>query len=244
LFFLYFSKKNKKMRTIIIIFAFSLFSCNQKQEKLENISKEKDIVSNQILDNQKTTYSKNKRSLIGQIYNDNSFNFIGLPLNYGYGKYIFLKKEMGESYLIDTIVTKTENIELEDILYRPEDYPEHSIKISDFTYAVIKSDGILSMGLFKQEKIDNWKCIDVIEVDKISDTSEHPFILGKNREFSYICETNKGHYCCAVVMDKINASGKYEKVLKAYKFDLANGKIIEIDLKKEKVECEPEGSCE
>jgi predicted RNA-binding protein len=232
------------MRIVIIIFAFSLFSCNQKLEKVKNIPKEKGTISNQILDNQKTIYTKIKKYAVGQLYNGNQ-DFGGLRVNYGSGKYVYLEKDVeGEGFLIDSTVTVTKNIELDEILFRPENYPEYQINMMDFDVHIIKSDGILSMVLSKREKNKIWKCLDVIEVEKTSDSSEYPTVLGNNKVFSYICETDKGHVCYAVVMDKINASGKYEKVLKAYKFDLANGKIIEIDLKKEKVECEPEGSCE
>lgn len=223
------------MRVLILVFILSLFSCNQKQEK---ISKEKKTVSDKIINNNERNYSKSKEYVIGQIYNDSIINFGGLRINYGFGKYIFSKTN--EDYLVDSTIVQSKNVELEEILFRPEDYAGDLIKISDFTYGLIKSKGILSMGLLKKEKNYNWKCVDAKEVEKISNTSEYPSELGNGKVFSFICETNKGHFCCAVVIDKINSSGKYIKVLKAYKFDLGNEKIVEIDLKKERVECEPE----
>jgi hypothetical protein len=87
---------------------------------------------------------------------------------------------------------------------------------------------------------NNWKCIDIKELEKYSDTGEYNYILGNDKLFSYSCETDKGHSCYAIVIDKVNSQGKYNKILKAIKFDLYNKKIVEIDLKKEKVECFPE----
>ncbi|WP_337966764.1 hypothetical protein [uncultured Flavobacterium sp.] len=223
------------MRVFILIFILSLFSCNQKQE---TISKEKKTISNKIINDKERSYSKNKEYVIGQIYNGSIINFGGLRVNYGFGKYIF--NETNEDYLIDSTVVQSKNIKLEEILFRPEDYAGDLIKIRDFTYGLIKSKGILSMGLLKKEKNYNWKCVDAKEVEKVNDTSEYPSELGNGKVFSFICETSEGHFCCGVVINKINSSGKYTKVLKAYKFDLGNEKIVEIDLKKEKVECEPE----
>lgn len=228
-----------KNQYLIFFLAFSIIACkNNNSEKQEIVSKDKKTVSDLTINDNKENYSKNKRYEVGQLYNDSIINFGGLRVNYNVGKYVFNKTN--EDYLIDSTVVQSKKNELEEILFRPEDYPGDVIKISDFTFGLIKTEGILSMGLLKKAKNYNWKCVDVKEVEKISDTSEYPSELGNNKVFSYICETNKGHFCCAVVMNKINSSGKYEKVLKAYKFDLANEKIVEIDLKKEKVECEPE----
>ncbi|HEY1196221.1 hypothetical protein [Flavobacterium sp.] len=195
-----------------------------------------------ILDDKKESYSKNKRFEIGQIYKGSVISSGGARVNYGFGKYIFDKTQ--EDYLIDSTIVTTKGITVEEVLFRPEDYDQDVIKISDFLDGLIKANGILSMGLLKKEKNYNWKCVDVIDVEKATDTSEYPTLIGNNLVFSTICETDKGHFCCAVVIDKINAAGQYEKVLKAYKLDLVNEKIIQIDLKKEKVKCLPESSCD
>ena len=42
------------------------------------------------------------------------------------------------------------------------------------------------------------------------------------------------------MINEIDKSEKYKKVLRAFKFDLEKEIIVEVDLKKEKVECFPE----
>jgi hypothetical protein len=118
---------------------------------------------------------------------------------------------------------------------------EGIIRISNYVFSLQKNNGILYIALFRRVEENNWKCKDIKKIEKDSETGGYNYILGDDKIFSYACETNKGHSCYAVVIDKLNTKGKYDKILKAIKFDLANEKIIEIDLKKEKVECLPEG---
>lgn len=64
------------MRIFIVILIFSLFSCNQKQEK---ISKEKKSVSNLILNDKKENYSEKKKDFkLSQIYNNADLNLAGI----------------------------------------------------------------------------------------------------------------------------------------------------------------------
>jgi hypothetical protein len=117
---------------------------------------------------------------------------------------------------------------------------QNVIKIRDFGVLNINQKGNLLTIFFKKEQGEKWKVIDVLHIGKAINTDEHQYKMEGNQYLSFDCYNNKHNQYFGIVINKINSSGKYEKVLKAYKFDLLNKKIVEIDLKKEKVECFPE----
>jgi hypothetical protein len=224
------------MRIFIVIFIFSLFSCNQKQGK---VSKEKKTVSNLTLNDKRENYSKKKKDFkIGQIYNYADLNLTGIFINYNNGKYKF--EEEYPDFLIDSTITEVEKHQCILVLNNEKASDQNVIKIRDFGVLNINQKGNLLTIFFKKEQGEKWKVIDVLHIGKAINTDEHQYKMEGNQYLSFDCYNNKHNQYFGIVINKINPSGKYEKVLKAYKFDLLNKKIVEIDLKKEKVECFPE----
>jgi hypothetical protein len=224
------------MRIFIVIFIFSLFSCNQKQGK---VSKEKKTVSNLTLNDKRENYSKKKKDFkIGQIYNYADLNLTGIFINYNNGKYKF--EEEYPDFLIDSTITEEEKHQSILVLNNEKASDQNVIKIRDFGVLNINQKGNLLTIFFKKEQGEKWKVIDVLHIGKAINTDEHQYKMEGNQYLSFDCYNNKHNQYFGIVINKINPSGKYEKVLKAYKFDLLNKKIVEIDLKKEKVECFPE----
>lgn len=163
-----------------------------------------------------------------------------MRVNYATGKFI-----VEDDFVIDSALSKEERyFTLRD--YKLNEYidDKNLIRISNYTFSLQKSNGFLNIGLFRRTENNNWKCKDIKPLESYSKLGDYNYILGDNKEFSYTCETSKGDFCFAVVIDKVNSKGKYDKILKAVKFDLVNEKIIEIDLNKEKIECLPEMSDE
>jgi hypothetical protein len=224
------------MRIFIVIFIFSLFSCNQKQGK---VSKEKKIVSNLTLNDKRENYSKKKKDFkIDEVYKDSDLNLTGIFINYSNGKYKF--EEEYPDFLIDSTITEEEKYQSILVLNNEKVSDQNVIKIRDFGVLNINQKGNLLTIFFKKEQGEKWKVIDVLHIGKAINTDEHQYKMEGNQYLSFDCYNNKHNQYFGVVINKINSSGKYEKVLKAYKFDLLNEKIVEIDLKKEKVECFPE----
>lgn len=218
------------------IFIFSLFSCNQKQGK---VSKEKKIVSNLTLNDKRENYSKKKKDFkIDEVYKDSDLNLTGIFINYSNGKYKF--EEEYPDFLIDSTITEEEKYQSILVLNNEKVSDQNVIKIRDFGVLNINQKGNLLTIFFKKEQGEKWKVIDVLHIGKAINTDEHQYKMEGNQYLSFDCYNNKHNQYFGVVINKINSSGKYEKVLKAYKFDLLNEKIVEIDLKKEKVECFPE----
>lgn len=220
-------------KAIFLIFALIVISCNLKKDDIKRDKKVEGITADVSPQDEFNT----ELFKVDNTYHENSYNFIELLINYNLGKFVY--NEEFEKYLVDTLLVKTKNLELFEVLQNPKDYRNEVISIDDFTLATLKYKGKFYVGFFKIVDIDKYKCVDVLELDKYK-KKETYFDLGDNKEFSYTCKTSKGHSCYAIVINKINSAGKYDKILKAIKFDLVNEKIIEIDLKKEKVECLPE----
>ncbi len=224
-------------KVTFLIFALIIISCNLKKDDIKKDKKIEDITADV---SSQDEFNK-ELFKVNHTYHENSYNFIELLVNYNIGKFIY--NEEFEKCLVDTLLVKTKKLELFEVLQNPKDYRNEVILIDDFTLTTLKYKEKFYVGLFKILDIDKYKCVDILELEKYK-KKETYFDLGDNKEFSYNCETSKGHSCYAIVIDKVNSTGKYDKILKAVKFDLVNEKIIEIDLNKEKIECRPEMSDE
>ncbi|MEN2400565.1 hypothetical protein GKZ90_0012305 [Flavobacterium sp. MC2016-06] len=185
-------------------------------------------------------HAKNKDFKIGQLYNDSDLNIGSIYVNYNSGKYKF--DENYHDFLVDSTVTEDEsyqsigNLENENISAKDKNV----IRIRDFGVADSNDRGNFSLIFCKKIKDEKWKVIDIVNIGKAIDMSEHQYKMEGNKYLSFSCYNNKGYQYYGLVINKIDSSGKYEKVLKAYKYDFVNEKIVEVDLKKEKVECFPE----
>lgn len=228
------------MRILILFFVFTFFSCNKKQESVNNDSLNKELPNAAIYDSEKE--KEVKKFSLNEAYNEGDFDFSDVRVNYSLGKFV-IDNDFNE-FIIDSTLDREERYQtLKD--YALNEYADDRsiIRISNYAFSLQKNNSVLSVGLFRKLK-NHWKCIDIKELEKYSELGEYNYILGDNKIFSYTCETREGHFCFAIVIDKANPVGKYDKILKAIKFDLINEKIIELDLKKEKVECLPEIGCE
>lgn len=226
------------MRNLVLIFTFVFISCNQKhdisktevsygktstQDSIQNLEKKNEI----------------KKFSINTIYNENDSDFSDVQVNYNIGKFVF-DKDYNEFIVDSTLDVEVKYQTLKDYSLDEHTDDKNIIRLSNYVFSLQKDNGVLFIGLFERVEKHNWKCIDIKELEKYAELGECNYILGDGKVFSYVCKTEKGNSCFAVVIDKENSAGKYDKILKAIKFDLVNGKIIEIDLKKEKVECFPE----
>lgn len=224
------------MRYLIVIFAFALFSCNQKQEhtKVSNsVSSDKNVIQKR----------EAKKFVINDVYDENDSDFSDVQVNYNTDKFVFDKNY--NEFIIDSTFDKDE------IFQRLKDYSldqyaddENIIRLSNYVFSLQKNEGFLYIGLFRRVDKNKWKCKNLMKLERYSELGEYNYILGDGKIFSYACNTSAGDSCFAVVIDKVNSVGKYDKILKAVKFDLVNEKIIQIDLSKEKIECLPEVSDE
>jgi archaellum component FlaF (FlaF/FlaG flagellin family) len=220
------------MRYLIVIFAFVFFSCNQKQE-YEKVSNRVSVDKNDI------HKSEAKKFLISNVYDENDSDFSDVQVNYNIGKFVF-DKNYNEFIIDSTFDQDIAYQKLKDYLLDQYADDKNIIRLSNYVFSLQKDEGFLYIGLFRIIDRNKWKCKDLIKLEKYSELGEYNYILGNGKIFSYACNTSAGDSCFAVVIDKVNSAGKYDKILKAVKFDLVNEKIIEIDLNKEKIECLPE----
>jgi hypothetical protein len=228
------------MRIIVLIYALAFLSCNQKQVPL-NDNLKANSSNLRICDSVKK--KQIKKISINTVYNESDYDFTNIQINYGTGNYT-IDNDFNE-FIIDSTLDKEVRYQtLKDYVLSQYADDRSIIRISNYVFSLQKNKGVLYIGLFRRIKNNNWKCVDVMGLEKYSKLGEYNYILGNNKEFSYACETSKGHFCYAIVIDKVNPAGKYDKILKAIKFDLVNEKIIDIDLSKERIECIPEMSDE
>lgn len=228
------------MRILILFFVFTFFSCNKKQESVNNDLINKEISNVAINDSEKE--KQIKKISINGVYNLNDLDFSDVSVNYSSGKFVI--DDDFKEFIIDSTLDGEDKYQtLKDYAINQYSDDRSIIRISNYIFSLQKNNGVLYVGLFRMIK-KQWKCVDIKELEKYSELGDYNYILGDNKIFSYACETREGHFCFAVVIDKVNPVGKYDKILKAIKFDLINEKIIELDLKKEKVECLPEIGCE
>lgn len=222
------------MRNLVLILAFVLVSCNQKQPKVSKIRSS----------NQKRIHkNESKKFVINNVYGEKDYDFSDVQVNYNIEKFIFNKNH--NEFIIDsTLDGDIAYQRLKD--YLPDQYEDDKdiIRLSNYVFSLQKNSGYLCIALFRRVEKDKWKCKDLKRLEKYSELGDYNYILGEGKIFSYACNTKEGNSCFAVVFDKENSVGKYDKILKAVKFDLVNEKIIEIDLNKEKIECLPEMSDE
>jgi|GEM_PF-4297627 len=81
------------MRYLIVIFAFVLFSCNQKQEHTR--------ISNRVsLDKNDIQKSEAKKFVISNVYDKNDSDFSDVQVNYNIGKFVFDKNY--DEFIIDS----------------------------------------------------------------------------------------------------------------------------------------------
>ncbi|OXA71735.1 hypothetical protein B0A67_10290 [Flavobacterium aquidurense] len=228
------------MKKIFLLIVVLLFSCGKKsQNEINKTSNEYDTLKkNSSIDSLEVTNKKKEDFKIGKIYKDSDFNVVGIYVNYSNGKYKFEKEY--PDFLIDSTITEEEKYQKILSLNNEKTNDQNVIKIRDFGLLNINHKGTLLTIFLKKEKADKWKVIDILDIGKTINMDEYQYKMEGNQYLSFDCYNSKHNQYFGVVIDKINSSGKYEKVLKAYKFDLINEKIVEIDLKKEKVECFPE----
>ncbi|AYN05781.1 MULTISPECIES: hypothetical protein [unclassified Flavobacterium] len=225
------------MRILILFFVFAFLSCNKKQEPFNSDLSNNKSLNQDIHDSEKKKGIKN--FLINEVYNEDDFDFSDVRINYSSGKFV-IDNDFNE-FIIDSTLDREERYQtLKDYAFSEYADDRSIIRISNYAFSLQKNNSVLYVGLFRKTKEDNWKCKDIKKLEKYSVLGDYNYILGDNKVFSYTCETMEGHSCFAIVIDKVNSVGKYDKILKAIKFDLINEKIIEVDLKKEKVECLPE----
>ncbi|WP_343697127.1 hypothetical protein [Flavobacterium sp.] len=220
-------------KVIFLTFLLIVISCNSKKDEIKKSEKVENVTTDVGVKSEFNT----ELFKVNHIYKGDSYNFIQLTANYNIGNFVY--NEEFEKCLVDTLSVKTKKLELSEVLQNAKDYPNEVILIDDFTLATLKYDEKFYVGLFRIIDINNYRCIAVLELEKYK-KKESFFDLGDHKLFSYACNTSAGDSCFAIVIDKVNSAGKYDKILKAVKFDLVNEKIIEIDLTKEKIECLPE----
>lgn len=220
------------MRNVLFILIFAFFSCNNKQEHTK-VSKRVSVDKNDI---QK---SEAKKFVINNVYDENDSDFSDVQVNYNIGKFVF-DKNYNEFIIDSTFDQDIAYQKLKDYLLDQYADDKNIIRLSNYVFSLQKNEGFLYIGLFRRIDKNKWECKDLIKLEKYSELGEYNYILGDGKIFSYACNTSSGDSCFAVVIDKVNSAGKYDKILKAVKFDLVNEKIIEIDLNKEKIECLPE----
>ncbi|WP_337966767.1 hypothetical protein [uncultured Flavobacterium sp.] len=228
------------MKKIILLVVILLFSCGKKsQTEINKLSNEHDTIKeNSSEDSLQVSNKKKPDFKIDEVYKDSDLDLTGIYVNYNNGKYKF--EEEYPDFLIDSTINEDEKHQSILILNDEKASDQNVIKIRDFGVLNINQKGNLLTVFFKKEKGEKWKVIDILDIGKAINMDEHQYKMEGNQYLSFDCYNNKRNQYFGVVINKINSSGKYDKVLKAYKFDLLNGKIIEIDLKKEKVECFPE----
>ncbi|TDX11216.1 hypothetical protein [Flavobacterium sp. S87F.05.LMB.W.Kidney.N] len=220
------------MRNVLFILIFAFFSCNQKQ-KYEKVSNRSSVDKNDI------HKSEAKKFVINNVYDENDSDFSDVQVNYNIGKFVF-DKNYNEFIIDSTCDQDIAYQKLKDYLLDQYADDKNIIRLSNYVFSLQKDEGFLYIGLFRRIDRNKWKCKDLIKLEKYSELGEYNYILGDGKIFSYTCNTSSGDSCFAVVIDKVNSGGKYDKILKAVKFDIVNEKIIEIDLNKEKIECLPE----
>jgi len=220
------------MRNGLFILIFAFFSCNQKQEH-EKVSNRVSVEKNDI------RKSETKKFVISNVYDENDSDFSDVQVNYNIGKFVF-DKNYNEFIIDSTFDQEIAYQKLKDYLLDQYADDKNVIRLSNYVFSLQKDEGFLYIGLFRRVDKNKWKCKDLMKLERYSELGEYNYILGDGKIFSYACNTSAGDSCFAVVIDKVNSVGKYDKILKAVKFDLVNEKIIQIDLSKEKIECLPE----
>lgn len=228
------------MKKIFLLAVVLLFSCGKKsQNEINKLSNEHDTIKeNSLVDSLQVSNKKKSDFKIDEVYKDSDLDLAGININYSNGKYKFEEENL--DFLIDSTITEDEKHQSILVLNDEKASDQDVIKIRDFGVLNINQKGNLLTVFFKKEKGEKWKVIDILEIGKAINTVEHQYKMEGNQYLSFDCYNNKHNQYFGVVINKINSSGKYDKVIKAYKFDLLKGKIVEIDLKKEKVECFPE----
>lgn len=228
------------MKKIILLAVVLLFSCGKKDQKeINKLSNEHDTIKeNSSVDSLQASNKKKTDFKIDEVYKDSDLDLAGIYINYNNGKYKF--EEENPDFLIDSTITEDEKHQSILVLNDEKASDQNVIKIRDFGVLNINQKGNLLTVFFKKEQGKKWKVIDILDIGKAINTDEHQYKMEGNQYLSFDCYNNKHNQYFGVVINKINSSGKYDKVIKAYKFDLLNGKIVEIDLKKEKIECFPE----
>lgn len=230
------------MKKVILIVIVLLLSCGRKNNKeLKESSNKYDTVEKSYsVDSLQLKHKIVKEFKFGQLYNDSEFSLGSIYVNYDSGKYKFEKEY--PDFLIDSTVTEDEKyqilLQLENENLSAKD--KNIISVRNFRVSHINNRGNLLTILFKKEKGEKWKVIDIIKIGKAIDMKEYQYEMEGNQYLSFSCYNNKQNQYFGLVINKINKSGKYEKVLRAFKFDLEKEKIVEINLKREKIECFPE----
>ncbi|TDW46588.1 hypothetical protein EV144_106260 [Flavobacterium sp. 270] len=220
----------------LVFISIILISCAEKKEKEFNeLSNDSDTIKKNLVDSLKSSDKKNEDFKIGKIYNDSDLNLASININYNNGKYKFEREY--PDFLIDSTITEEEKKQSILVLGNENVTDKNVIRIEDFGVLNINDQGNLLTVFFEKEKGDKWKAIDKLNIGKAINTDLHQYEMEGNKYLSFSCYNNKHNEYFGVVINKVDPSGKYEKVVRAFKFDLVNGKIIEIDLKKEKVEC-------
>ncbi|MFD1604173.1 hypothetical protein ACFSJW_08290 [Flavobacterium artemisiae] len=224
-------------RTFFIITVILFISCkkNDKEELIKSTIKNDSL---KIYTSDSLQSSVKNDLKIGNTYNSAELSVAGIFINYNNGKYKF--EEDHPDFLIDSTLSEDEKYQVLSALNNENLKVEKAIRITDFGVLNVNDKGNILEVLFKKEKKDYWKVVDILNIGKAIDEDEHQYKIEGNRYLSFSCENNQHHQYFGVVINKIDKSGKYEKVLRAFKFDLEKEKIIEVDLKKEKVECFPE----
>lgn len=228
------------MKKIVLFIVVILLSCGKKNEKeyTESSDKYHTLKKDSLAESLKSNNKKNGDFKIGELLNDSDLNIAGIYANYGSGKYKF--EQEYPDFLIDSTLTEDRRYQSILNLERETIKDENVIRMKDFGVLNINNQGNLLKILLKKEKIDKWKVIDILSIGKAINKDMNQYEMEGNKCLSFTCYNNKKDQYFGVVINKITASGKYEKVLKAFKFDLVKEKIIEVDLKKEKVDCFPE----
>ncbi|MEW5675952.1 hypothetical protein ABGT15_06525 [Flavobacterium enshiense] len=154
-----------------------------------------------------------KKILINTIYDEDDYAYTDVQINYGSGKYIF-DEEFNEFIIDSTLDSEIQYQTLKD--YKLSQYAdgESIIRISNYVFSIQKNKGFLYIALFRRIQENSWKCVDMMRLEKYSELGEYDYILGNNKLLSYSCQTDKGHFCYAIVIDEINSENKYDKILK------------------------------
>lgn len=214
------------MKKIILIIIILFISCGK--EKKNQLTTKKDSLE----------LSQIRNFKIGNLYPDSDLEPSAIFINYNNGKYKF--EEDHPDFLIDSTLSEDKKYQVLSALNNQNLIVEKAIRVTDFGVLNVNEKGNLLDVLLKKEKKDHWKVVDILNIGKAVNEDEHQYEMEGNRYLSFSCENNQHHQYFGIVINKIDKSGKYEKVLRAFKFDLEKEKIVEVDLKKEKVECYPE----
>lgn len=230
------------MKKIILIVVVLLLSCGRENNKelKESSNKHDTVEKSYSVDSLQLKHKTVKDFKFGQLYNDSELSLGSIYVNYNSGKYKF--EEEYPDFLVDSTLTEDERynslLNLENESFSAMD--KNVICVRNFAVSDVNNQGNLLTIFFKKEKRDKWKVIDIIKIGKAIDMKEYQYKMEGNQYLCFSCYNNKHNQYFGVVINKIDKSGKYEKVLRAFKFDLEKEKIVEINLKREKIECFPE----